>query len=346
MLRSWRRSCLVLVVLLACAPALPAGAQEALVEEIGRVLHPGEPAPPLPEGTRFLVRFAEDVGGLEVGSMVTVRGLRIGTVREIAVVIDSEAATMDVPVVIDVVPALIQVDGTRPTDPAAVEALAARLVAKGLRATLEKASPLGGTQRVALVFDPEAPPAVLGSGGRYPEIPTAPTLGQKLETALGELVARVAALPLERIADEVLVTVTAVRDLATGPQLTHALAVVERAGNELAALATGPEVRGALASVGQSAQELQTLAAGLDARLTPAIDAILRAAATIETAAGDGATTFAGLERSMGPRSALWGELLQTSRELAATTRSLRLLVEYLERHPDALLRGRPETVP
>lgn len=346
MLRSWRRRSQILVALLALAPAVSAGAQEAMVEELGRVLRPAEPVPTLPEGTRFLVRFAEDVSGLEVGSMVTVRGLRIGTVREIAVVIDSEAATMDVPVVIDVVPELIQVDGTRPADPAAVEALAARLVAKGLRATLESTSPLGGAQRVALVFEPDAQPVELGRGGRYPEIPAAPTLALELETALGEVVARIAGLPLERIADELLVTVRAVRDLVAGPELTRTLAVVERAGNELAALATGPEVRGALASVGQSADELQTLAAGLDARLTPVIDAILRAATTIETAAGDGATTFAGLERSMGPRSPLWGELLQTSRELSATTRSLRLLVEYLERHPDALLRGRPETVP
>ncbi len=346
MLRSWRRRSLIFVALLALAPAMPAGAQEAVVEELGRVLRPAEAPSSLPEGTRFLVRFAEDVSGLEVGSMVTVRGLRIGTVREIAVVIDSEAATMDVSVVIDVVPELIEVDGIRPGDPAAVEALAARLVAKGLRATLESTSPLGGAQRVALIFDRDAPPAELGRGGRYPEIPAAPTLAQELETVLAALMARLAALPLERIADEVLVTVTAVRDLVTGPELTRTLAVVERAGNELTALATGPEVRGALASVLQSAEELRTLAAGLDARLTPAVDAILRAAATVETAAGDGATTFAGLERSMGPRSPLWSELLQTSRELAATTRSLRLLVEYLERHPDALLRGRPETVP
>jgi paraquat-inducible protein B len=52
------------------------------------------------------------------------------------------------------------------------------------------------------------------------------------------------------------------------------------------------------------------------------------------------------LEQTLGPRSPLWDEVLRTSQELAATTRALRLLVEYLERHPDALIRGKPETQP
>jgi paraquat-inducible protein B len=295
---------------------------------------------------RFIVRFDQDVSGLAVGSPVTVKGLRVGTVREVAVVIDSGRATIDVPVVIDVVPGRITVDGARPEGEAAVYALAERLVAGGLRAGLESATPLGGAQRVALTFVPDAAPAELGRDGRYPELPTAPSLAEELRSTAEALLARVAALPIEGIVEEVRVTLAELRALLTAPEIRSFLDAVGAVSEEMRALIAGPELRAALAAVVDAGDELRALAQGLDARLEPSIAALQRAAGSIETAAAQTTTAMSGLERTVGPRSPLWDELLQTSRELAGTTRALRLLVEYLERHPDALLRGRPETPP
>ena len=97
---------------------MPALAQEApsdleararaLVEErLGALLDSvGRPAAAsLPEGVRFAVRFEGNVQGLVAGAPVTIRGLRVGTVREITVTFDSATGALDVPVVIDVVPA-------------------------------------------------------------------------------------------------------------------------------------------------------------------------------------------------------------------------------------------------
>ena len=67
---------------------------------------PPDGAEPAPEGVRFLVRFAGNVQGLAVGAPVTIRGLRVGTVREVAVTFDSGTGQLDVPVIIDIVPGL------------------------------------------------------------------------------------------------------------------------------------------------------------------------------------------------------------------------------------------------
>jgi paraquat-inducible protein B len=337
----------LLIAPAATAQELPAAAVDTLVERLEDVIGRTPPgSEPLPEGVRFLVRFAEDVGGLGVGSPVTVKGLRVGTVREVAVVLDTTTATVDVPVVIDVVPERITVDGDRPGDEAAVYALAERLVANGLRAVLESAGPLGGSQHVGLAFEPEAAPAVLEHSGRYPEIPTAPSLTEQLQATLDGLLARVATLPLEQVVDEAMQALRSVNVLLTGPELERLIDAVAAAGDEVTALVTGPEVKALLGSLAASGRDLQALVGGLEGRLDPSVETLQAAALGVEALTRETRGFVAGLDRTVGPRSPLWGELLQISRELAGTSRSVRLLLEYLERHPDALLRGRPETVP
>ncbi len=199
---------------------------------------------------------------------------------------------------------------------------------------------------MTLAFVPDAAPAELGEGGRYPEIPTAPSLADELRGTVETLLDRMAALPLEQVVAELTATLAELRALVTAPEIRQMLDTVGAVSDELRSLIAGPELREALAAVVDAGDELRALAAGLDARLEPSIGALQRAAGSIETAAGQSTLAISGLEQTIGPRSPLWGELLQTSRELAGTTRALRLLVEYLERHPDALIRGRQETQP
>jgi paraquat-inducible protein B len=51
--------------------------------------------------------------------------------------------------------------------------------------------------------------------------------------------------------------------------------------------------------------------------------------------------TLAALERTLSSNSPLQQELQQTLEELSGAARSLRLLADYLERNPEAILRGK-----
>jgi paraquat-inducible protein B len=322
--------------------ALPAS--EELVQRLATAI--GGTVEVLPEGVRFIVRFDQDVGGLSVGAPVTVKGLRVGTVREIAVVIDSTVAEIDVPVVIDVVPERITVDGALPGDAAATYALAERLVANGLRAAVQSSTPFGGAQHVALAFVPDAPPASLATDGRYPAIPTAPSLADELRSTIDRLLERVAALPLEALVADLQTTLDEINALVTAPEIRQGLDALGAASVELRTFLASPQMQEIPSQLLDAAGELEALAGRLDSRLEPSITALQRAAGSIETAAAETTSTVRGLSQTLGPRSPLWDEVLATSREVSSTTRTLRLLLDYLERHPDALLRGRPETVP
>ena len=139
---------------------------------------------------------------------------------------------------------------------------------------------------MTLAFVPEAEPAELGEGGRYPEIPTAPSLADELRGTLETLLERMAALPLEQVVAELTTTLVELRALVTAPEIRQMLDTVGAVSEELRGLIAGPELREALGAVVDAGDELRALAAGLDARLEPSIGALQRAAGSIETVAG------------------------------------------------------------
>jgi paraquat-inducible protein B len=73
--------------------------------------------------------------------------------------------------------------------------------------------------------------------------------------------------------------------------------------------------------------------------------AVLQGFRDATSAAGRAATqagrTAANLEKNIGPKARLWRDVDSLLNELTGTARALRLLITYLERHPEALLTGK-----
>lgn len=316
-----------------------------------------------PAGVPFLVRFAGDLGGLAVGAPVQAQGARIGTVRAAEAAFSTTGA-LDVAVLIDLVPERIRLDGRRLATADDVLGAARALVARGLRARLAGGDPLSGDRRVVLELVAEAAPATLREGGEHPELPTAAASVGELRATLDTLVARLQALPIERLFGEAEAAVLAVRDLASGPELRTTLDNIVATSREIRTLATGPEVRGALGDITATSADLRALVTGpevrealanlvaasnevralagrLDTRVEPVVAGLERAAGAAEQGAVRAGRLVAGLDTTVGPRAPLWANVEGLMRELTGTVRALRLLVEYLERRPDALIRGR-----
>ena len=78
----------------------------------------------------------------------------------------------------------------------------AELVRRGLRAQLGKASLLTGGVQIELNQHPNAPPAEVRFGGRYPEIPTIPTTLDQIGTSVARLLERFQQVPVEEIGSE------------------------------------------------------------------------------------------------------------------------------------------------
>lgn len=379
----------VAIAALGALLALPALAQEAPVDLEGRARALAEQrlgalldslgrpaAAPLPEGVRFAIRFEGNVQGLVAGAPVTIRGLRVGTVREIAVTFDSATGALDVPVVIDVVPGALVVDGDRPDTPAGMRDAMATLVGRGLRAQLASASLLSSVREIALDLLPDGVPATLGTGDP-PAIPSVPTRLDALSATVDKLLAKVDDLPVDRLAAELETTLVALRELVTAPELRQSVVDLAGAAGELRttarelasradplieslsrtvdmagpaavqtlaaaqAVIAGPELRTALDNLTALSAELRALPARLGERGEPLLASATAATEQAGQAAADARRTIAALDATFGSRSTFQADLQTLLREVTGATRTLRQVLDLLQRQPDVLIRGK-----
>jgi paraquat-inducible protein B len=300
----------------------------------------------LPEGARFLVRFRGDVDGLKPGDAVRIRGFRIGTVRDVRVTFDSATNALDVPVVIDVVPDLLVVDGTTSRNDAAVRKAVATLVERGLRAQL-RGGVLGNTH-VALDLIEGAEPATLRMGGDYPEIPAGPARGEQMTKAAEALLKRVETLPIEQLADDMQKTAVALRTTAEElrPELKRLVGESEQTLGAVRTALSGPEIAMMIKDLTATTQQIRLIAQNLQGESKSVMKNLSDATQAAARAADQATVVIAGMDSTIGKKSPIWSDLTSLLDELNGTTRSLRLLLTYLERHPDALIRGKSEPTP
>jgi paraquat-inducible protein B len=249
----------------------------------------------------YLVEFDGSVRGLHAGAPVEFRGIRVGSVTDVRLEIDPAEDSVRIPVTLDIEPQRFGVAGGAGDERYAVMAA---LVERGLRAQLKSGNLLTGELLVDLDFHPKSPPATLDRSGAHPEIPTVPAQLEALEASVTSVLGKLAALPLPALVDDLRRTVQGVD-----------------------ALVTSPDTKQAVAALTQAAVRLEALIGTLDQRVGPLF---VQAQSTL--AAADG---------MVGANSQTRYDLNALLKELTGAARSIRVFADYLERHPEALLRGK-----
>jgi paraquat-inducible protein B len=264
----------------------------------------------------YLVRFDGEVGQLKPHASVMLRGFTVGEVTSIGLSVDPQTGQIATPVLLSLDPTRFHLTGPAPADgdwKPIMDATLSKLVAAGLRASLARAVPLVGGEQVELAIVAGAHPARLDTSGPYPLIPAA------AGGALERLPAEISALPLTQIADNLRTITDQVRALTSSPQLHDSidhldatLAALEQMSRQAA-----PQVAPTLREVRTTVSSLRAAAQQLDATAQSA-----RLAMGTSAAAPN-------------------GNLQHALDELAGAARSVRALADYLDEHPEALVRGR-----
>jgi len=257
--------------------------------------------------------FPGSVKGLAPGSEVTMHGLKVGEVTDVRLEYDRAKDMIVAPVRYEIEPERIVGVGQRvfKTDQESVEAV----LSKGLRASLASASLITGQQVVALDFVPDAPQATVTMEGEDFVLPTTEGGGfAGLASSATDLLDKVNKMPFEQIGANLNGILKSVNDATQGPQLKKAVA-------DLSAM---------LASAQGMVQRLDTkqlpeISAGLQKTLASANKLVL----SLDTGYGDNTKFNRDLDRLM----------VQAN----DAVRSIRALADLLARHPEALLKGRPE---
>ncbi len=197
---------------------------------------------------------------------------------------------------------------------AAVDAKLRSLIRSGYRARLERTPPLFGARAIALVHVRGAPAARLAYAGGIGSIPSAPGATDLEDIALqaDQILAKVNQIPIDAIGRDIGVIMKRLRMLASSPKMDEGLL---HAGDSLAQIdrilkEVQPQIGPLVAKLNQAAAQISEIAASARRLLD-----------------GDGAAQDDSLPEAV--------------RQLNEAARSVRTLAEFLERHPDALIRGK-----
>jgi paraquat-inducible protein B len=222
--------------------------------------------------------------------------------------------TFDIPVIIVIEPGRIYVKaaenqtGEGRTTTGEAHTIMEQLVEKGLRAQLRSGSLVTGQQFVALDLFPGVPPAKVGLEGAYPSIPTMPTQIEELGSKLGQIVTRLDKVPIDQIGNDLRDTMQGAKRITTSPELLETVK-----------------------SLNAAVKELQSLTTELRTRTAPDATAALQQAQRALAAA----------EGSLAADSPQQYRVKAALDEITGAARALRVLAEFLEAHPESLLRGK-----
>ncbi len=275
---------------------------------------------------KYVLYFDESITGLSVGSPVLFQGVQVGSVTAITLTADLVKMQTQIPVLIEIEPDRFKVIAGERN----YHKVANRLIEMGLRGQLITQSFITGQLAIQLDFYSKsavcyAPAKPDKEYQDYVVIPTCPSTGEKLSNALAKLDLQA----LER----------------------H----LESAMDGISKLVNNPDLAAGILALKEALQGAHKLFAKVDRQVDPLADGVKKTvkdfgnlATTVDSRVGGVATgldkTLSSARGVLSADSPLLVNLENTLQELSRMSRSLRQLADYLDQHPESLIRGKQKS--
>lgn len=316
---------------------------------------------------RYVLFFQGSVQGLQKGSPVVFRGVRVGSVVDVLMQFDPVGMTVNIPVIVEMESDRVSiVDEVR--ESATTEDVIQALIAQGLKGQLQSQSFVTGQLLVDFDFHPDKEIRLTGIDMGYKELPTIPSAFEQFTETLQSL-------PVQEIVEKVRSTLDGVDRLVNAPEmmdsvkelnqtlvntrkfsgnmesrLVPVLKSVEITLNDVQTLVrkTSTLVQNADRQIvplrddaRQVMQSTTRLLENVDSRITPLLDNINDLTQTAEATLNQATSTLSAYEDMGTEGSPFVDELTTALEELTRTARSLRILLDSIENRPDEFIRGK-----
>ena len=320
------------------------------------------------ETRTFVLYFDGSVKGLNIGAPVDFQGVRVGSVTDIKVQYLSKTNEFRTPV-------YIQVEASRIGQADIKEGREERkqflqsLIDRGLRAQLEVQSLVTGQLIVQLGFYPDTPIRLVGDDPEVPEMPTIPTTLQQAQAAVQSILEKIEELPLDQLFANFMQTIEGTNRLVNAPEVLTLVRAMSETATDVQRLVRQvdgqmgrlrDDVDGASVASRALLMDLQQFVRRIDGQVVPlsnnakqtldearavlkdsqqlvrnADGRVTRMTDSFTDAAKAAQTTMATAQRRLDDN------LVVVLQEMTAAARSIRVLADYLERNPNALLTGK-----
>lgn len=292
----------------------------------------------------FILYFEDSVNGLAPGAPVKFKGVPIGQVKEILIYYNQEPYD-------DSIPVIIEIDMTRLRDTLGVDIdltdqdVMNGQINDGLRAKLQQASMVTGLLFVELNYVTPAPPPVLHQikQSEYVEIPTMPSGLTEIIKKVSQMVNNISQIDfasmgrrLNGLLDKLEKGVGQVDFKGISDQAKDTLKSIDE-------LASNEDLKKAFANLDTALIDLQKLVNNLDGDMGVLVDDVRVTLTAARETLDRFSVLAADADGMVAPDSALRYELTNALSEFGGAMRSLRVLADYLERNPSALITGKQE---
>ncbi len=291
---------------------------------------------------RFVVYFDESIHGLDLGSPVKLRGVRIGRVVELNVRYEAETNNSVVGVVCELNRNMITDSEGAQLDVSDREELQT-LVDRGMRAQLGILGLATGLLFVELDFeDPKEYPAVeLPFETKYVVVPAMPSAIQEIQTNISGLLNEMRKIDFVGISREFKGLLVDTRGQLNGLDLKGTLAQWQRTGAQFEALAASPEIKETFVNLNGAIAELRGVLRKIDAEVGPTSQELAATLTQARVALESFNTTATTATRFIASQGGLGEEAVRTMEQLRATAEAVQRLADFLERNPQALITGK-----
>jgi paraquat-inducible protein B len=273
----------------------------------------------------YVLYFDGNLGGLDIGAPVNFRGVRIGAVTNILVRFEGDDVTdIRIPVFIEIEPGRVtespqfkaskvyrtwkeQREGMVETGK-----LMQLLIDNGLKAQLVTQSLVTGKLSVQLDFHPDKPINLIGGDSQYREIPTIPSKMEEITKTIEEI-------PFKELIEKAKNTIEGVDELVNSPELKNSIVNLDK-----------------------SLQTLNKLLNNVNGEVQPLTSSVMTTLETSQATLETAQKAIAGVEKGLSDQAPIISyELTLALKELTQAARSLKVLTDYLQQHPESLLRGK-----
>jgi paraquat-inducible protein B len=291
---------------------------------------------------KFVIYFTDSVNGLSVGSPVKFKGVQIGEVTDIKIHYDQPDDS-------DAIPVFIEVDTTRlhrdlgdNTDLSDPEKLKLQVTENGLRARLQMLSFV--TAQLYVDLDDELSPSTpkyVGLTHPFKEIPSEPSGLSEIVKSFTTAIANLSKVDFVEMSNKI---------NHLSDQLSEGIGQLDfktintslvAAANNLNALLSDPKIKEALDKMSATLDDLDRLASNINQQVQPLSDEIQTTTKSARVTLDQINQTLTAVRDVVAPDSPLHTELDKALLEITNASRSVRILSEYLEANPRALLTGK-----
>ncbi|MCB1704666.1 MAG: MCE family protein [Halioglobus sp.] len=279
---------------------------------------------------KVVMVFDGSVKGLNIGAPMALRGVKVGEVTDIDLILDSSKTNVIMQVEANFDAENIHRKGIADVD------LTEELISRGMRAQLNSQSLLTGLLYIELDFYPQSALNLVDIDSPYLQLPTVPTDLERITKKLQDIDISKLTDELESISNGVNTLINSKEFQNLPAHLTSTLDSVRELSAQMKEqlASTGPKLNTVL---DETAQTVASANSQLP-KLTALVEGNLK---TLNSAIAAFEQGMSGIDGLVSPDSATLYQLNLALQEMTRAGRSLQSLANTLEAQPESLIRGK-----